>query len=267
MQQLVKNRMKLQTPKSDISIQSYAAAKRTEFNSKYIRAQGTLYEKKADLPVEDDQPIYTKPYSTDGYLANGAHMKGENNTNAYTSITASDGFLSSKSISIAMAENSTSNTTTHQYDTKISIGVQTTDTLARTRVIKPCLGESQTSTIRVNKLTMNKQQQIRPKPIAYEIMFKEKCTNRDERKRQGMDKYAGEEKDNNFYQNSSKYKRSGSSSSELSGHGARVYSEGSQSTGSDNGYTLQEYLRKRKPEFYEKAELRRKCVNQLLNLR
>lgn len=261
--------MKLQTPPSDRSIQSYAAAKRTEFNSRYIRAHGTLYDNNMNTMNDNDQPIYTKPYSTDEYSDNNRKTTRQNNVDAYTSITASDAFLSSKSISIAVAGNSTSNTTTHQYDTKISVGVQTTDTLTRTRAINPQLGESLISTVRVNKLTINKQQQVRPKPLAYEITFKEKVleVDRHRRRRRRLDKYAGEEKDNNFYQNSTGHRRSTTSGS--SGASSRtdgkICSEPSYST--EDGYTLQEYLRKRRPDFYENAEQRRKCVNELLDLR
>lgn len=268
MQQLVKSRMKMQTPRSDRSIESYAATKRSEFNSRYIRAHGTLYNNNMNSLNDKDQPIYTKPYSTDGYSNDNRRASRQHTVDAHTSITASDGFLSSKSISIAVAENSTSNTTTHQYDTKISIGVQTTDTLTRTRTINPHLGEPEISTVRVNKLTINKQQQVRPKPLAYEITFKEKIISQDRQRKRTVDKYAGEEKDNNFYQNSSDHRKSSRSSSESSSrHGGRTYSEASHSTTTDNGYTLQEYLRRRRPDFYQSAEQRRRCVIELNDLR
>lgn len=245
MQQLAKNRTKLQTPTSDESIQSYAKARHAEFSRNYAIAQGILYGNASRIANVPDQPIYTKPYSSDDYSDCGNRglrkilpMKVNNNVNAYTSITGSAGFLSSNSVSIAVAANSTSNTTTHQYDTKISTGVQTSDTLQRMQPIRmrkvtpepPKQTDELTPTIRVHKFSLNKQQQARPESLAYVITFKEKVENNGS---DGSDRKLSDPDD----------------------------------IDTDEHFTLQQYLRLRKPNFYSIAEDRRKCVNQVHYLR
>lgn len=250
MQQLVKNRTKLQTPSSDESIQSYAKARHAEFNRNYAKAQGILYGDASRIANAYEQPIYTKPYSSDDYSACGNRglrkilpMKSNNNNvNAYTSITGSAGFLSSNSVSIAVAANSTSNTTTHQYDTKISTGVQTSDTLQRMQPIRmrklsespPKQADVSTPTVRVHKFTVNKQQQMRPEPLAYVITFNEKV------------------------------KKRTSENGSRSSHGNRFDPD---DIDNDEHFTLQQYLRLRKPDFCSVADARRRYVNQMHYLR
>lgn len=250
MQQLVKNRTKLQTPSSDESIQSYAKARHAEFNRNYAKAQGILYGNASRVANVYEQPIYTKPYSSDDYSDCGNRglrkilpAKSNNNANAYTSITGSGGFLSSNSVSIAVAANSTSNTTTHQYDTKISAGVQTSDTLQRMQPIRmrriaaespPKLLDESRPTMRVHKFTLNKQQQMRPEPLAYVITFKEKGRNRQ------TDGDSGRSNEKQF---------------------------DSDDIDTDEHFTLQQYLQLRKPEFVSIAEERRKSVNRMHYLR
>lgn len=191
MQQIVKSRTKLKTPNSDESIESYAKACRAEFERKYVKSQNAQKKESHDR----EQPIYTKPYSSDSYSdvsrrshSNANRVKPKSNAvmEVYRSVTASDdGFLSPNSISIAVT-GSTSNTTTHQYDSKISVGIQTTDTLTRMRPIQlkssvrdekqiRSIAEREqvkeklvsVSTMRVNRLTMDKQLQARPSSLAY----------------------------------------------------------------------------------------------------
>lgn len=196
-----------------------------------------------------EHPIYTKPYSSDDYSACGNRRlrkivpsKPNNNANAYTSITGSAAFLSSNSVSIAVAANSTSNTTTHQYDTKTSAGVQTSDTLQRMQPIRmrkitpepSKRADESTPTIRVHKFTLNKQQQARPGPLAYVITFSEKVQNR--QVENGSD----------------------------GGNGMKFDPD---DIDTDEHFTLQQYLRLRKPEFYSIAEERRKYVSQMHYLR
>lgn len=226
MQQLVKNRTKLKTPNSDLeSIESYAQAGRTKFNRQCAKSQNLNYhrqgkDKGKHRPAvsasattttttaaaaaaliktisERDQPIYTKPYSSDSYSDIGqnvrqrstaGHGQSKRKQQTDTSVTGSDGFLSPNSISIGVAANSTSNTTTHQYDTKISVGLQTTNTLQRMPIIQlkntvvnepaeqitaAAQKTTAAATIRVNKFTVNKQLQVRPESLAYIIVFKD----------------------------------------------------------------------------------------------
>lgn len=264
MQQLVKNRTKLQTPSSDESIESYARVRHAEFKQKYAKAQGLLYGNRSNVTEVNDPPIYTKPYSSDEYTGlhrnhrNSMSKRNNNNVDAYTSITGSDAFLSSNSISIAVAANSTSNTTTHQYDTKTSIGVQTSDTLKRTQPIqlrqptyidKQQLKAKQSQikhTVRVNKLTINKQHQVRPESIAYVITFKEKT------------KISGKKIDQKKFYNESSTSETTTTESRNKNVNAKDDLE---------SFTLQQYLRDRNPKFCFNAEERRKCVNELHNLR
>lgn len=250
LQQLVKNRTKLQTPSSDESIQSYAKARHSEFNRNYAKTLAIIYGNASRTPnVVYEQPIYTKPYSCDAYsdfrnrgLRKTLPMNSNNNTNAYSSATESAAFLSSNSVSIAVAANSTSNTTTHQYDTKISAGVQTSDTLQRMQPIKlrkmtpdpPKAVDESTPTVRVHKFTLNKQQQARPDSLAYVITFTDKVVSREA--------------------------ENGSEAS----NGERFIPD---DIDTDEHFTLQQYLRLRKPQFYSIAEERRKYVNQLHYLR
>lgn len=249
LQQLVKNRTKLQTPSSDESIQLYAKARHAEFNRNYAKAQGILYGNTSRTAnVVYEHPIYTKPYSSDAYsdCRNRGMRKilpmESNNNNAYASATGSAAFLSSNSVSIAMGANSTSNTTTHQYDTKISAGVQTSDTLQRMQPIyllkttpePPKTVDRSTPTVRVRKFTQNKQQQARPAPLAYIITFTDKVVN-----------------------------RQAENDSETS-NGDRFVPD---DIDTDEHFTLQQYLRLRKPKFYSVAEERRKYINQMHYLR
>lgn len=309
MQQLVKNRTKLKTPNSDESIEAYAKACREKFDRKCAKTKDDPNKKALRQNSTRDQPIYTKPYSSDSYSdiqsnrrSNEAHVKRKANINsdrdAYTSVSGSDGFLSPNSISIGVAANSTSNTTTHQYDTKISVGLQTTDTLERMPIIQlkksadvpievPITHDQ--PTVRVNKLTINRQLQVRPESLAYIIMFKEDG-NSDEN---SNSKAFAQECGNHLYDANGKVNatKNNSGSSSSSG-GSNITSEsidpnrnnkrkdaqkttksrniGNSNSSSLNSFenlTLQECLQARRPDFYANAEQRRKCLNDLHNLR
>lgn len=367
MQQLVKNRTKLKTPNSDSeSIEAYAKTCRTRFDRKCAKSQNINYHhhqgKSNQRPAasasaiaasttkaliktisERDQPIYTKPYSTDSYSdirqnisersATGhGHLKGKQQTDiiaAYTSVTGSDGFLSPNSISIGVAANSTSNTTTsHQYDTKISIGLQTTDTLQRMPIIQlknpietvnepieqtttqatatvNTTVKTTTTTMRVNKFTVNKQLQVRPESLAYIIVFKDNdgaqvaAAASDE----NVNSMNGQERGNQLYGNSQRrdfaqrhlnwtndHSSNSSGSSSISdglkqnqskdqlkstneqaainsNRRVRTNNNSGSSGSSFENLTLQEYLQAHRPVFYANAEQRRKCLNDLHNLR
>lgn len=290
LQQIVKNRTKLQTPNTEESVHSYAKARRDQFMSKYTKTHGLLYSN-GNVPHEE-QPIYTKPYSTDHYSEpHRSHMKTLSkqtlNVDAYTSITGSNGFLSSNSISIAVPGNSTSNTTTHQYDAKASVGVQTTDTLNKTKPfsVKQKIN-GHPSTVRVSRLTTDKQQQATPQPLAYVITFMDQPSSNAQRADRGKKdrKYSEREADNHLYgdTNSSSTKSSALRLSSKSRRNTNAqkdmhFSSNDQSRGSsttssnsmasDEQLTLQEYLQRKRPDFYSNAEERRKCVNELHNLR
>lgn len=294
MQQLVKNRTKLKTPNSDESIEAYAKACRDKFDRKCSK---TITDGKsaADKLSARDQPIYTKPYSSYSDMqnmrrSNEGHLKDKQNdiADTYTSVTESDGFLSPNSISIGMAANSTSNTTTHQYDTKISVGLQTTSTLKRMPIIQlrktvaipeDPLPEDQL-TVRVNKLTINKQLQVRPESLAYIIMFEED--------HQNANKNAlAQESGNQLYANSNRINSAQSNNNTAANDPTTSYASHCETKRSDvkeqttqftgptssavsasfEDLTLQEYLRTRRPDFYSNAEQRRKCLNDLHNLR
>lgn len=287
MQLIVKTRNKLETPPScDDSIQAYAKAKRDQFLNKYSRAHGNA--RSDGVPLNEyglrQQPIYTKPYSTDHYCEpRRTHIKTLSkqmlNVDAYTSITGSNGFLSSNSISIAVAGNTSSNTTTHQYDNRASIGVQTSDTLMRTKpILESKCGGWNKPTLRVSRLMNNKQQQARPKPLAYVITFIEKLDEDERHIEKTDDKQSEKEMKNKLYG-----RLDGSSSSSGSVLSQRLQSKPraarqeekrasvstlqSATTDSEEQLTLQEYLQKMRPDFYSNAEQRRKCVNDLHNLR
>lgn len=263
MQQLVRNRKKLQTPNEDIA--SYAHAKEQEFIGKYecIRSR----------------PIYTQPYSSDHsdhYSEphdNDRKTSSKKNTNhAYTSITGcSDGFLSSDSVSIPVA-NSTSNTTTHQYDTtrnvidaRTSVGIQTSNSLTRTA---PVFKEKSATchcgtvcncvhprrpTIRVKYQTNDKQLQVIPKAVCYDISFDKK-----QQKNQLADNRT---KDENYFRHSD--------SSSLSSKDSKKKSE-KNFVGTFGGcakLSLQDHLKSARPAFVSQADERRKCVIELHNLR
>lgn len=294
MQQLVKNRKKLNTPNSDESIQAYAETCRAKFNRKCSETKAVHSKRIVGKSGLRNQPIYTKPYSSDSYSdiqnvqrANGDRMNSKQ-SDGYTSVTGSNGFLSPNSISIdGVPANSTSNTTTHQYDTKISVALQTTNTLERMPIIqlkKPieeakAIEPEARSTVRVNKLTINKQLQVRPEALAYIIMFKE-----GEDKNGNLEKSNGQQRDNQLYANPNKTNAIGNSdnSSESVALNANDIRSGvkekttrfngqtssdSSSVGSIENLTLQECLLARRPDFYANAEQRRKCLNDLHNLR
>lgn len=297
MHQMVKNRKKLNTPNSDESIQAYAETCRAKFYRKCSETKAVHSKRIMSKTGSKGQPIYTKPYSSDSYSdiqnvqrAIGDRMNSKQSGD-YTSVTGSNGFLSPNSISIdGVPANSTSNTTTHQYDTKISVGLQTTNTLERMPIIQlknpieepKVIKSDARSTVRVNKLTINKQLQVRPEALAYIIMFKEGKDKNGDLKRS-----KGQQRDNQLYVNSNKDIAIGSSansddSSELNALNANDKQSGvkekttqfegqtssnSSSVGSFENLTLQECLQARRPDFYANAEQRRKCLNNLHNLR
>lgn len=305
MQQIAKNRTKMKTPNSD-EIESYAKACRAEFERKQAKSHEALRAKVLRKHNGRDIPIYTKPYSSDSYSdvpirprASTARIIPKTSAiiDVYKSFSESDGFLSSNSISIAVAANSTSNTTTHQYDSKISVGIQTSDTLTRMQPIHlktPCdndrletIVENETpittSTIRVNRLTFDKRLQVRPDSLAYVITFK------DQKKKvvdqNANSKSTAKERGNALYenrinQNNRIGNNTSSSASSKDNFDARQTKSkrklqqnnsnscsGSSTTSSMESFTLQEYLQIRRPDFYANAEQRRQCMNDLHNLR
>lgn len=300
MQQIVTNRTKLETPNSVESIEAYAKACRAKFNQKLAKAKSKHDKMHLSKNSARNQPIYTKPYSSDSYSdiqniqrSNEERMKRKQ-SDVFTSATESDGFLSPNSISIGVAANSTSNTTTHQYDTKISVGLQTSNTLERMPMIQlkksteiakenELTSEDQ-PTQRVNKLTVNKQLQVRPEALAYIIMFKNehKMDENTNSKAKGQE----EEHSNQLYKNINNFESVNGSNNnndsrelndlkrqnkKLNASEQTVNLRGqasinSSSTSIDN-LTLQECLQTRRPDFYANAEQRRKCLNDLHNLR
>lgn len=335
MQQLVKNRTKLKTPNSDSgSTEAYPEANRTKFDRKcaksqnmnYHQGKSRHYQHRPTAPETQttaaaastliktisarDQPIYTKPYSSDSYSDIGksvrqrsttghGHLKGKQQDD--TSVTVSDGFLSPNSISIGVAANSTSNTTTHQYDTKISVGLQTTNTLQRmpiiqmkntkatvTDPIEPIAAEKPTATRRVNKFTMNKQVQVRPESLAYIIVFKDNdavsapaagdlnanlmAHEHDTQQPNFMPQHSNGNSDHSDGKRSDVKAQNGKDHMEnkmkyqIATDLNRSHSTSSSSSSFEN-LTLQEYLQARRPNFYANAEQRRKCLNNLHNLR
>lgn len=251
MQQIAKNRTKLETPSSSESIESYAKACHAKFKRNYAKAQNHLYGSNSSK-AKSDQMIYTKPCSSDGYTEpNKISHRRASGVIVYSSASQSAEFLSSKSISLALNGDSSSNTntTTHQYDTRASAGVQTTDTLKRMQPIQlkqkpasPIAAKSRSqSTVRVGKLTQDKQQQVRPKAMAYEITF--------------GDKFVKKEKPKASLQRSS------------DANGAPSRSSGSSSDKQIETYTLQEYFKRSRPDIYSNVELRSKCVHTINTLR
>lgn len=340
MQQLVKNRTKLKTPNSDSgSTEAYLEANRTKFDRKCAKSQNMNYHqgKSRHRPTAPetqttaaaasaliktinarDQPIYTKPYSSDSYSDIGKSVRHRSSTGHGrlkgkqqddTSVTVSDGFLSPNSISIGVAANSTSNTTTHQYDTKISVGLQTTDTLQRMPIIQmkntmatvsdpieSITAEKPTATRRVNKFTVNKQLQVRPESLAYIIVFKDNDAVSAPAAGDVNANLMAQERGNLLYANSQQpdfmsqhssgnSDRGDSKRSDVKAQNDKDHTENemkyqiatdsngnrSQSTSSSSSsfenLTLQQYLQARRPNFYANAEHRRKCLNNLHNLR
>lgn len=285
MRNVVKNRTKLEIPSTDESLQSYAKAKRDEFMNKYANKIENHYSNN-DIIVgkELPQPIYTRPYSSNvGYCESRRDniktlSKQTLNVDAFTSITDSNDFLSSNSIPIVFTRDSTSNTTTHQYDNKTNVGVQTSDTLTKTKqILKSKKDVNSPPTIRVVGLTNNKQQQMRPQPLAYAITFiqKKEITSHQERKEITSEK----EIDNHIYVDESissgsvishqlinAFKRIKESSQQTSKYKG-ISSSSQDSFESYEQLTLQEHLKKQRPDFFSNAEDRRKCVNELHNLR
>lgn len=287
MQQSSKNRTKLETPNSDESIESYAKACRATFERKCSKnnEKGEYYEKAIRKIIDVNQPIYTKPYSSysDIQRMSKADNKMRNDfkrtgiVDAYSSISGSDGFVSSNSISIGMAGNSTSNTTTHQYDTKISVGIQTSNTLKRMQPIQLknsaiCIEEQpqiDPCTIRVNKLTDNKHIQAQPEALAYIIMFRDNPEWTSNGKSKSSKSDLNKENVSSNNQNASKLngnlKNAANRMDKRSSNGDSL--ESLNSLSSDENLTLQEYLQTNRPEFMANAEQRRKCVTDLHNLR
>ncbi|KAG4070649.1 hypothetical protein HA402_013569 [Bradysia odoriphaga] len=260
MQQLVRNRTKLQTPNDDIV--SYAQTKEREFLGKYefIRSR----------------PIYTQPYSSDHsdhYSEphdNSRKPLAKKNTNhAYTSITGSDGFLSSDSVSIPVA-NSTSNTTTHQYDTRASVAIQTSSSLARTAPIFRTKSDScncgntncncvhtRRPTVRVKYQTNDKQLQVIPQAICYDINFDEKKPQAD----------ANIKTDSNRTKPESYYRHSDSSSASSKDSKKKSEPNFVGNFGGCAKLSLQDHLKSARPDFVSQADERRKCVIELHSLR
>lgn len=246
MEKLTRNRTKLETP-NGIDLSSYANAKTKDFIEKYkSHNKGHLYQ---------DGMVYTQPYSSGHYSephgvatrVGRKHLtkKITTNVDAYTSITSSDLFLSSNSVYVP-GENSTSNTTTHQYDHRPSVAVQTTDSLMRTtpifgqkkhcRCTRECVCHCRApSTVRVNKNQHNKQQQIVPEPVAYVLTFE--STSR-----------SSNQPDDPYYEKESTIP-------DL--HIPIV----------DNRLTLQQHLKNSCPKFVSHAEERRQCLQELNLLR
>lgn len=287
-----KNRTKLDTPPSAESVESFARHRREQFDQLRTKAQTSAIIK--DTKAARARQIYTKPYSTDLYpeIEHLKHSSGERkkqlrNVEAYISGSGIDDFLSSNSMSIPVPENSTSNTTTHQYDSKISVGSQTTDTLQRMRPMQlkkaflPIVEEPEPeSTVRVSKLTMNKQLQVRPDALAYVIMFDENLDRNDNSKRcdteRGNQLYVENDRlgDSRSHSSSSDSKRLPRATQQCPKNNeirraidTERSSSKSSSTLSIEHFTLQEYLRLRRPDFYASAEQRRICVQNLHDLR
>uniref|UniRef100_A0A182PZI4 ALMS motif domain-containing protein n=1 Tax=Anopheles farauti TaxID=69004 RepID=A0A182PZI4_9DIPT len=176
MAQMIKNRSKLETPTelptspSDVSIPTFVKQKKDKFveNYDHVRQQQRRV-------FEEQNNIYTRPYSSGGHRSGGERRRREEKENRAFSkdlctlvkgtakdrrpISSSNDtvlspeFISSDSISIPVVTTLTNTTTTHHYDIKSRLpspppqsippkgrtaGTQTTDSIMRT---KPIYGE------------------------------------------------------------------------------------------------------------------------------
>lgn len=123
LKKIIKNRSKLKTPsESDESLVSFINKRKEKFLENY--------EKNKKPETQDDEALYTKPYSSRGagdidhYSEPNEkrnmqrHKRFSKNSaiiNASSSLASSEVFVSSQSISVPVV-NSTNNTTTHLYD-------------------------------------------------------------------------------------------------------------------------------------------------------
>lgn len=234
MQKIVRNRTKLETPTNknhETDIAAYARAKQHEFIDKYQTTKTRLYH---------DRMLYTQPYSSDHYSEpHEARRKiiapKKCTTDAYTSISSSDLFLSSNSVSVPGVANSTSNTTTHQYDSHHSVGVQTNASLLKsTPIFGHNISTGQTKIITKSK--HNKQQQVMPAPVSYTITF-------------------------------NKYPVKTPKSPIPIQQTQEPVTQHNSNSPLDEKLTLNEHLCQRRPHFMSKAEARRKCLHEIANLR
>lgn len=262
------SRTKLQTPATDLradnGIAAYAHEKRKQFINKYDTNHGKLYGD--DRQQQQQQDIYTQP-SSEHYSDARDISKTKSSpsrvmkNDAYTSIVGSDTFLSSNSVSVPGGINSSSHTTTHQYDTRASVAIQTSDSLRRTAPIfgaqhleqggrceckiTECVCSCkrttdvrrQRRTIRVAHTQNDKQQQTIPEPVAYVLTFDTGTA--------GL----------NAAPPPPLLSGSGSSSSTM------------QSSAADSKLTLRQHLQNRRPDVVRKAEDRRQCLQEIHNLR
>lgn len=231
MQKIVRNRLPTPTNKNhEADIAAYARAKQHDFIEKYQTTKTRLYH---------DRMLYTQPYSSDHYSEpHEARRKiiapKKCTTDAYTSISSSDLFLSSNSVSVPGVANSTSNTTTHQYDSHHSVGIQTTASLLKST---PIFGHNSTGQTKIiTKSKHNKQQQVIPAPVSYTITF-------------------------------NKYPAKMSLSPTPKHQSQEPAPQLNSNSQMDEKLTLNEHLCQRRPHFMSKAEARRKCLHEIANLR
>lgn len=251
------SRTKLQTPadfRPDNGIAEYAREKRQQFIDKYETNHGKLYggeDAQQEIYTQPCSEHYSDPRDTTGKSKSSSKLI---KNDAYTSIVGSDIFLSSNSVSVP-GVNSSSHTTTHQYDTKTSVAIQTGDSLRRTAPIFGAQEDGQCEcssiecscackrsadvrrrrTIRVPHMQNDKQQQTVPEPIAYVLTF----------------------------------------DSELSAAPPMPVSAKSMSSSSstwpssvaDSKLTLRQHLQNRRPDVVRKAEDRRQCLQEIHSLR
>lgn len=251
------SRTKLQTPDNK-NISDYAQEKLEQFIQKYETKTTKLYEKQPE--------IYTQPYSSsscNNYSDTNASQKKESSkqmkNDAYTSMSGdgTDRFLSTNSVSIPGAHSLLSHTSTHQYDSKHSVSIQTGDSLRRTEPIMvakselcPCNSNKcqckcteKRRTIRVSQVQNNKQQQTMPESIAYVLTF-----------------------DNQIL---SGRQNTGKSSTIPSTRRSSSHSGSNSALQSavDSKLTLEQHLKHRRPNFLINAEDRRKCLQEIHSLR
>lgn len=322
MQNWFRNRTRLQTPSSnDESFNCFIKSRKNAFLNKYEKKHGKLYT----TDNFNNEPIYSKPYSSSTTTRSGSdncvrsttdHYSQPNEklnkitsrpimtTDAYTSVTGSDMFLSSNSVSIPLLH-STSNTTTHQYDTKTSVAVQTSDSLNR---MQPIYGAStevpatlptsggcnkcdcklnnkicsccccciitaptrpSASTICIVDSTNknNKQQQQHPvrKSLAYTITFHDKQKQFLQPNSNGINNH----KDNSPIETKQTSAKNSAESLQSSNDDNIIDDDNDNNNNVDEDriISLQYHLENKRPDFLSKANERRKCLKELNNLR
>ncbi|CAD7085110.1 unnamed protein product [Hermetia illucens] len=124
------------------------------------------YTRKTDSENSTENGHYSEPCEKSTSKQKGSGSE------PCTTTTSSNFFVSSESISIPEAVTSSTTTTTHQYDHRTGIGIQTTESLLQTKRI---LNKDDGPTMRTYRFGRNKQTQTKPQSLAYVIHFESSC--------------------------------------------------------------------------------------------